>query len=226
MNSLTSTTGPGDSDLFDTIAAAIETRGYIILPAVLPMWQTDALYHHIRTLDLNAFRQARIGRDGGEMDNPFVRSDRIFWVDPAEPAAAAYLAWSEQLRLAINRRLFLGLFDYECHYAFYRRGAFYKKHLDAFKGERNRVLTTVFYLNPDWQPKDGGQLLLYSPDDGALMETVQPAYGRMVVFLSEQFPHEVAVTRRERYSLAGWYRVNNSLQGRIDPPVQVLQALV
>ena len=217
MNSLTSTTGPGDSDIFDTIAAAIDTRGYIILPAALPLWHRDALYQHVRLLDPRDFHPARIGRESGETANPFVRNDRILWIDPTAPAVEAYLAWCEQLRLAINRRLYLGLFDYECHFARYRRGAFYKKHLDAFKGERNRVLTTVYYLNPGWQPQDGGQLLLYAPD-GDLLETVQPQYGQMVVFLSEVFPHEVTATQRARYSLTGWFRLNNSLQGRIDPP--------
>lgn len=219
MNSLTSTTGPGDSDIFDIIAAAIEIRGYTVLPCALPVWHTDALYHHVRSLDPDLFQPARIGREKGETANPFVRRDRILWLGSTVPAIVDYLAWGEQLRLAINRRLYLGLFDYECHFAIYRQGAFYKKHLDAFKGERNRLLTTVFYLNPSWQPQDGGQLLLYSPQDGSLMETVQPQYGQMVIFLSEDFPHEVTASQRERFSLTGWYRVNNSLQGRIDPPL-------
>ena len=106
MNSLTSTTGPGDSDIFEAIAAAIETRGYTILPDALPLWHSDALYHQIRSLDPDAFHPARIGRESGEAANPFVRSDRILWVDSATPAVEAYLAWCEQLRLAVNRRLF------------------------------------------------------------------------------------------------------------------------
>jgi SM-20-related protein len=218
LNCLTSTTGPGSSDLFDEIAVAIESRGYIILPAALPSGLTDALYLHLKHLDLERFKQARIGRESREIDNPFVRNDKILWLDEAQPAAADYLAWMERLRLALNRRLFLGLFDYECHFAYYARGGFYKKHYDAFQGERNRVLTTVFYLNPNWQPLDGGQLQIYSPEDGALMETVQPRYGQMAIFLSERFAHEVVPAQRERYSLAGWFRINNSLLGRIDPP--------
>ena len=218
MNCLTSPRGPGSSDLFDEIALAIETHGYIILPSALPPALTDALYFTLKDLDLACFKQARIGREEREIDNPFVRSDRILWIDGEQPALKEYLDWMEQLRLAVNRRLFLGLFDYECHFAYYAKGAFYKKHFDAFQGERNRVLTTVYYLNPNWQPQEGGQLQIYSPADGTLMETVQPSYGQMVVFLSERFPHEVVPAQRERYSLAGWFRVNNSLQGRIDPP--------
>jgi SM-20-related protein len=48
---------------------------------------------------------------------------------------------------------------------------------------------------------------------------VLPHYGQMVIFLSERFPHEVSALQRERFSLTGWYRVNNSQQGRIAPPV-------
>lgn len=218
MNNLTSSTGPGDSDLFDIVADAIETRGYIVLPAAVPPLLDDALYLHLKTLGPDAFAPARIGREQDEMRNPFVRNDRICWLVPDAPAVTDYLAWAERLRLALNRRLFLGLFDYECHFAHYPPGAFYKKHLDAFQGERNRVLTTVYYLNPNWQPGEGGELLLYAPESGELLETVAPGYGWMVIFLSERFPHEVVPALRARYSIAGWYRVNNSLQGRIDPP--------
>ncbi|WP_255856521.1 2OG-Fe(II) oxygenase [Marinobacterium rhizophilum] len=50
------------------------------------------------------------------------------------------------------------------------------------------------------------------------MERVEPCYGTLVVFLSDRFPHEVLPARRQRLSLAGWYRVNNSLGGIVDPP--------
>src|SRR5690606_40843214 len=52
------------------------------------------------------------------------------------------------LRLYVNRHLFLGLYEYECMFAHYPAGAFYKKHLDAFKSGINRRLSTVLYLNP------------------------------------------------------------------------------
>ncbi|MET0029579.1 MAG: 2OG-Fe(II) oxygenase [Candidatus Thiodiazotropha sp.] len=218
MNNLTSTTGPGDYDLFDHLVECIENQGYAILPGALPMALVDGLYLHLKSLDTERFKPAGIGRQADEMNNPFVRTDRIRWLDPSVPVMAAYLDWTEHLRLAINRRLFLGLFDYECHFAHYPPGAYYKRHLDAFQGERNRVLTTVCYFNPNWQPGDGGQLLIHDPQTGELMETVQPAYGTMVVFLSERFPHEVLPAQRDRYSIAGWYRVINNQQGRIDPP--------
>ncbi len=44
-----------------------------------------------------------------------------------------YLMQMESIQRAVNREFFLGLFEYEAHFACYEKGAFYKKHLDAFK---------------------------------------------------------------------------------------------
>lgn len=40
-----------------------------------------------------------------------------------------------------------------------------------------------------------------------------------MLFLSEEFPHEVLPASRERYSIAGWFRVNGNGAGRVDPPL-------
>ncbi|SEA10371.1 2OG-Fe(II) oxygenase [Microbulbifer marinus] len=216
--------GPRDGDPMDLIAAALRKDGYIVLPAPLPPALLAGLLRHFRSIDRERFRRAGIGREDEHQLNRFVRSDEIFWLDRANPAVAAYLSWMETLRLGLNRRLFLGLFDYECHYAYYDRGTFYKKHLDAFKGSTNRVLSTVLYLTPNWQPRDGGELAIYPPETGEAPSAepllkVAPRFGQMVIFLSEEFPHEVLTVNRPRYSVTGWFRVNNSLGDTIDPAV-------
>ena len=48
---------------------------------------------------------------------------------------------------------------------------------------------------------------------------VAPAVGTLAVFLSEDFEHEVLPARRDRYSIAGWFRVNSSSARRVDPPL-------
>jgi SM-20-related protein len=112
----------------------------------------------------------------------------------------------------------MGLFDYEAHFAHYAPGSYYKRHLDAFKGNTNRVVTTVFYLNPEWDVQAGGEILMYRDEAAAEPFTrVAPEFGTLVVFLSDRFPHEVVSASRDRYSIAGWFRVK-SLGARIDPP--------
>ena len=168
----------------------------------------------------DAMARAAVGRDDVHQLNRFVRTDDTCWLDGDTPATRGFLGWMECLRLGINRHLYLGLFDYEAHFARYAPGAFYRRHVDAFGDlQRNRVLSTVLYLNPTWRPGDGGEMVLYAPGEGgAAVETVQPLYGRLAVFLSERFPHEVLTTRTTRFSIAGWFRVNGSVDGQIDPP--------
>lgn len=210
---------PDDTLLFDRIADALTTTGYCIYPQALPGALTDRMYRYMQELEQEEFRRAGIGRDQEQQLNRQVRGDQIRWLSAGQPDEAAYLEWMERLRIGINRRLMMGLFDYECHFSRYPQGAFYRRHLDAFKGRTNRVLSTVCYLNPDWKTSSGGELLIYADEQGQEpIERVEPCYGTLVVFLSDRFPHEVLPAQRERLSLTGWYRVNNSLDGIVDPP--------
>ena len=115
--------------------------------------------------------------------------------------------------------MFLGLFSFESHFAHYRPGDYYKRHYDAFRGEANRVLSIVVYFNSGWTPKEGGELVLYKDDKDRQGTKVIPLMGTIVVFLSEEFPHEVLKAKRDRHSIAGWYRVNTSLGDKVDPPL-------
>ena len=49
---------------------------------------------------------------------------------------------------------------------------------------------------------------MYFPqEDGSeRVEDVLPLGGRLVVFLSEDIPHEVLPTQKERISITGWLR--------------------
>jgi SM-20-related protein len=123
----------------------------------------------------------------------------------------------------LNQRLLMGLFSFESHFAHYAPGAFYRKHVDAFNHDDNvggarRVLSLVAYLNPDWQLTDGGELLIYEDSSTDPVVVIQPLHGTVVLFLSEEVPHEVAPALCDRYSIAGWFRVNGSSTARIDPP--------
>jgi SM-20-related protein len=206
-----------DDDSFRQIASQLEINGYAVLPSALPEGLVDGLLLHFKSLTDAEFKQAGTGRAHDYEVRRGIRGDSIRWLDGKHPATRAYLDWIETLRLNLNRHLFLGLFDYECHYAYYPKGAFYRKHVDAFKGETNRVLSTVLYLNPLWKPQDGGELLIYS-DREERLEKILPSYGKMVIFLSEVFPHEVLPVNKPRYSIAGWFRVNNNLGINLDPP--------
>lgn len=208
---------PG-SHSFERIATDIESKGYSINPGLLPVALTDDLLGLLDRPGGVEFHRAGIGRDARHMLNEFVRTDEICWITGSTAAGRSWLDWAGQLQRYLNRRLFLGLFSFESHLAHYAAGDYYKRHLDSFKGEANRVLSLVVYLNPGWIPEDGGELVLYRDEQDLDGLKVLPVLGTVVVFLSEEFPHEVLPARRDRFSVAGWFRVNGTTAERVDPP--------
>lgn len=199
----------------DDIAAALAQQGFTQLAHFLPECLAEELLCEAQRLALSEFKPAGIGRDNSQQINSKVRTDSTLWLDGNSAPQQAYLDWMEQLRIGLNRRLFMGLFDFECHYSHYSTGDFYQRHLDAFKenttqARSNRVLSTVLYLNPNWVQNDGGELLLYADEQVSPLLIVAPVFNSCMLFLSDTFPHEVLTSRRDRYSIAGWYRVNGN----------------
>lgn len=208
----------GDEDVFEAIAADLLEKGYSIKPNAVPPALLGELLEQLSSMGTSEFDPAGVGRQQAHTLNQFVRSDAISWIGRDTSAGESWLSWTAALQKHLNRRLYLGLFSFESHFSHYAPGDFYKKHVDAFKGQSNRVLSVVLYLNPDWMPDDGGELALYYGEDSQRALKVTPSLGTLVVFLSEEFPHEVLSAKRDRYAIAGWFRVNTTCTERADPP--------
>lgn len=204
--------------LYETITDDLVRQGYSINPEALPPSLAKALYQQVLELNQAEFDTAGIGRQQAHTVDTRVRTDEICWINGSTNTGQNWLNWAGGLREYINSQLFLGLFSFESHFAHYGPGDFYKRHLDAFKGESNRLLSLVVYLNPEWEEEDKGELVLYRDEHDMTGIKVSPTFGTVVAFLSEDFPHEVLPAKRDRYSIAGWYRLNNSIGNRIDPP--------
>ncbi|EMF8901259.1 SM-20 protein [Vibrio parahaemolyticus] len=194
------------------LIGALATDGYYIWDDFLSEDEVTQL----RDCIPDNWKKARIGRNDDVTRIESIRSDKIQWLKPAmgQPIAN-YLSKMEEIRQEVNRHFFLGLFEYEAHFAKYEKGDFYQKHLDCFKGNENRRLTTVFYMNESWSEEDAGELVVYDLNDKEI-ETIPPRGGRLLVFLSEQFPHEVLPTNAQRFSIAGWFRVNGVRDNLLD----------
>jgi SM-20-related protein len=152
-----------------------------------------------------ALTPAGVGRGQGLAVREGIRGDSIQWLEHGQSAPGdLYLQALDELRQALNQAFFLGLEDFECHFACYPPGAFYQKHLDRFRDDDRRTVSAVYYLNDDWQAEHGGALRLYLPDEAEL--DVLPAAGTLVLFMSAELPHEVLPASRERLSITGWFR--------------------
>jgi SM-20-related protein len=146
-----------------------------------------------------------VGRGAFSEIREGIRGDHIQWLEPGQAESCdSYLGLMDSLREAMNRGLFLGLEDFESHFALYPPGAFYLKHVDRFRDDDRRMVSAVIYLNDAWLPEHGGQLRMYL-DEGVEHDVV-PTGGCLVVFLSGDVPHEVLPATRERLSLTGWFR--------------------
>jgi SM-20-related protein len=158
-------------------------------------------------LSAGDFRPSGVGRGNAKLEAS-IRTDEIHWVEPNTQALQEFFAAMELIRAGVNQRFLLGLFDFECHFAQYAPGGFYKKHIDAFRGKSNRKLSLVFYLNEQWQSGDGGELIIYQPQNHEQIKAlVEPRFNRLVCFLSEDFPHQVMPSNKLRHSLTGWFRI-------------------
>ncbi|MFB9146537.1 2OG-Fe(II) oxygenase [Halomonas alkalicola] len=198
---------------------ALVEQGWYLGEGVLDADLCAELHAELTALaERDALEAAGIGRGQELQLRRDIRGDAIHWLDRESLAQRRYLEAMGEVQQALNRALFLGLFEYEAHFAHYPPGAFYRRHLDSFRGRANRVVSTVGYLNPDWPEDGGGEMVLYAPDEPEReVARVRPSAGTFACFLAETVPHEVLPTRLPRASIAGWFRRNASLGGRVDP---------
>lgn len=210
---------PGMSAWIDDAVAGLAHRGWVELPGAIGETRIAPLCNELEALiALNRLRRAGVGRDLDYQIDRQTRRDWIHWLSRQRPTQREFVDWAEQLRLALNRRLFLGLFEFEAHLALYPSGAFYVRHFDSFRGAANRMVSLVLYLNRSWQPGDGGELVLYAPEQGPEIARIEPRAGTLVLFMSEEVEHEVLPTRVPRASVSGWFRLNNNSAALVDPP--------
>jgi SM-20-related protein len=154
------------------------------------------------------FRAAAVGAGGRRAVRRAIRGDEISWITPPFARPLARLADDlEELRLALNGELTLGLFHLEFHFARYVAGRAYARHSDQLADSEARVLSWALYLNDDWRAEEGGALRLYTQARAhAPFLEFPPRGGRLMVFLTERFEHEVLAATRERLSITGWFR--------------------
>jgi SM-20-related protein len=195
----------------EEIINAMDRHGWAAMPGCIGREDSLRLMHECEDACENGdFRRAGVGRGSDLQVREDIRRDQVMWLRPGDASVeqGIYLAWLETLRLALNRRFFLGLFEFEGHFAIFPEGAFYKPHLDRHAGTNDRIVTAILYLNPDWQSGDGGELKLWttSGENAGAFELIEPRMGTLVCFLAGDFWHEVLPARKSRMSITGWFR--------------------
>lgn len=193
--------------MIPVVIEQLADKGWCALPGFLSNELVASLALEANNLhQTGGLQPAATGKDVQRQIRSALRGDSIHWLDDkqASPAQTEFLSRMEDLRLAANRELQLGLFELEVHFARYPVGAGYGKHLDVFQNDSRRTLSVICYLNGNWRPEHGGQLRM-ELDDGNNVE-ILPEGGKLVCFLSKRFPHEVLPATRPRMSITGWFK--------------------
>lgn len=190
-------------------AEALTDHGYSVLPKAM----SEVGWRRLRAegeqlLADDAFSPARVGRADQVREASATRGGSVCWLDAGRPAGDDFLDWMDSLRVSLNRDLFLGLETFEAHYAHYPVGASYETHVDRHVDSNARVVSVVIYLNADWPADAGGELVLYDGHELPRL-TLTPQGGTLVMFMSDDTPHEAKKATRERWSIAGWFRTRS-----------------
>lgn len=183
---------------FDLELQTLAERSWVVLEHPELRRLSEDLYAQARSLRTQ-MRPAQIGRGPETQRHAEIRSDSILWHEFPPEAEAFQLL--EGLRLSLNQSFYLGLKEWESHFAHYPAGGHYDWHIDKMskKGPVERVITFVYYLNPEWPKDAGGELEIRG------VPPLPPLGGRLVLFRSEIVEHQVRLSHQDRWSLTGWF---------------------
>ena len=170
----------------------------------------DDLCEHLKNnlMSLNEekhMQNAGIGNDNLKNHNDLIRRDSIYWLDKKHnnPYENEFLEKMDNLVIYLNQTCYTNIKSHEFHYSLFESGDFYRKHLDQFKDDSSRQFSIIIYLNPNWEAKDGGELLVYQVNNN---QAISPTQGKTVFFKSSELEHEVLVTQQPRMSITGWLK--------------------
>ncbi|MFN4144283.1 MAG: 2OG-Fe(II) oxygenase [Runella sp.] len=192
----------------ETLINSIAAQSYGIFDDFLTPSERLALAQTLyQKYTSGTFKKAGIGQGADYQIQNQIRGDQILWLEEENALPAEQLFFEKMYELIqyLNRTCYLGLKDGEFHYALYPTGTFYKRHLDRFRHDSRRRISAICYLNQDWQPSEGGELVIYPENQEAVK--ILPIGGRLVCFEADKLEHEVLPATRERLSLTGWLRV-------------------
>lgn len=187
----------------DKLTEAIYTNGFGMFEGFFEAKESDELLAVLQEKE-TFLKAAGIGKDQNYAQIKEIRSDKILWLETGTNECIDRIFFNkiDEIRQALNRRCFLGINDFEFHFAKYEPGTFYKRHKDVFNSDDARKISLIVYLNKNWKEGDGGELKIYSDEK---IITVQPKSGTLVLFESH-LEHEVMMSNTNRYSITGWLK--------------------
>lgn len=182
----------------------LDESGWTLVDDLIPQDILIQIKHQAKTAwESGFFKPAQIGRGSEQQKVRSTRGDDIYWLENPEPPIRLLM---QDLQTQLNQTLWLGINQFEVHFARYQESTGYEAHIDQsprhnpLMGER--LISFVLYLNENWQKHHAGELCIYDKEQ----ILVEPIWGRILLFKSREILHAVMPSRAERWSLTGWFR--------------------
>jgi len=193
---------------FELLIEGVVAKGYAVCDDFLePHEVENLLTTFAKRYQSGKFREASIGKQSEAHKAALIRGDEILWLETNSLDVAERMLLNKNQAFVdyLNQTCYLGIVDTEIHFAKYDVGKFYRRHRDTFQAQKGRILSVIYYLNPNWLPEHGGNLIIYTLENGIEKKIViSPLAGRLVCFESEKLEHEVSEAFAERFSISGW----------------------
>jgi SM-20-related protein len=193
---------------FELLIEGVVAKGYAVCDDFLePSEVKNLLNTFAQRYESGKFKDASIGKQSEAHKSALVRGDQILWLktNSVDVAERMLLNKNQAFVDYLNQTCYLGIVGTEIHFAKYNVGKFYRRHRDTFQAQKGRILSVIYYLNPNWIPENGGNLIIYTSENGIEKGIViEPLAGRLVCFESEKLEHEVSEAFAERFSVTGW----------------------
>lgn len=200
------------------------TRGSMVLEEVRNLY-SSGLFHEGQL----------VSQRGGSGMGRIIRGDHIIWVDGTEagcPAVGFLVRALDSIISRCSRSAHGGLLS-EYHVnqrtkamiaCYPGCGTHYVKHVDN-PNQDGRIITSIYYLNKDWDIKtQGGLLRMFPTGQSTQVANIEPLFDRMLFFWSDRRnPHEVLPAYSVRFAITVWYldaeeRKNALKRFQTEPP--------
>ena len=194
---------------FELLIQGILENGYGIYDDFLDKVEVESLLKTFsKRYQQGKFKEASIGKFSEVQKNVEIRGDEILWLEheSIDLAERILLDKNQAFVNYLNKTCYLGIKNTEIHFAKFGVGKFYRRHRDTFTSKRGRILSVIYYLNVNWIPEDGGNLIIYTNKNNLENAiSIAPLAGRMVCLESEKLDHEVTEAFSNRFSVTGWF---------------------
>ncbi len=196
-------------DLAKNILLKLNHQGYCVIDNFHKEEKALVILEEVKSI--HAKEEMHSGQLSGTVTSESIRGDLVKWVDGKVKGTeniALHMCRTDALLRQLNKMISYHTIEgrtqamVACYPGAETR---YRKHVDN-PYQDGRCITTLYYLNKDYDRMVNGGVLRLYPHGGDEYVDIEPILDRLVLFWSDKRnPHEVLPSHTTRYAITLWY---------------------